>query len=98
MGQPWFLTGTPEQRQRIVQAVRDAATRAAAHKAQIGAHRDLAERVCQVLALKRYDQWGGYVPAQTGATAASATPFDTTVVRRSLVAILDEAANREAGK
>lgn len=95
-GQPWFLNASPERRRQMLQVVQKAAERAATRKARVAAHPDLAKRLCRVLPLKRFEQWGGYVPAQQSEAASGrGTAFDTSVVRRELVAILREVAERD---
>ncbi|MFG2109477.1 hypothetical protein [Micromonospora chersina] len=94
-GQPWFLKASPERRRQMLQVVQDAAQRAAARKARVAAYPDLAQRVCSVLGLKRYAQWGGYVPARQPGGGAADTGFDPSLIRRELVAILQEAVERD---
>lgn len=88
-----WLNASVDQRRTFAHAVKVGRETAAANRAAVLAHPDLAERLCQLYRLKSADMWTGYVPPAYDETGApNRSPY-----REQLLDILAEARRRESG-
>ena len=88
-----WLTASVDQRRTFAHSVKVSRDTAAAYRASVLAHPDLAERLCKVYGLESADMWNGYVPPARDATGAP----NRSRYREQLLAIVGEARLRESG-
>jgi hypothetical protein len=94
MSLPFWRTGTVEQRRMVADAIAGAKREATACRDAVMRHPDIAQRLVTRIGYKRVDQWHGYVPPVRDCNGA----INTSPVRRELVSMLHDVAEREAAR
>lgn len=91
--QPWWPTGTSDQRRTVAQAVQEERRRVEHRLARVRAHPDLAQKLCHALGNERLDQWNGYVPSKL--MYGDVGQPNRCPRRRAIIEVLQEIDERE---